>query len=109
MRTRRALYPARGDLLYHHVERAGFVTWKRRGTYDILTDARHFVERLDCEDNTAFAMWPMKDVGVTTVPGSSSYAHPELGRTEIRFGFPKPDDVLIEAGERLHQLRQLAG
>ena len=54
-------------------------------------------------------MWLMKDVGVTTVQGSSFYAHPELGRTEIRSGFPKPDDVLIEAGERLHQLRQLAG
>jgi aminotransferase len=100
---------ARRDPLYGHVERAGFVTWKRRGAYYILTDAGHFIERLGLENDTAFAMWLIKDVGVATVPGSSFYAHPELGRTKIRFCFPKTDDVLIDAGERLQKPRQLAG
>jgi aminotransferase len=54
-------------------------------------------------------MWLIKDVGVATVPGSSFYARPELGRTTIRFCLPKTDDVLIGAGERLQKLRQLAG
>jgi len=75
----------------------------------ILTDAGHFIKRLGLEDDTAFAMWLIKEVGVATVPGSSFYAHPELGRTKIRFCFPKTDDILIEAGERLQKLRQLAG
>lgn len=49
----------------------------------------------------------MKALGIATVPGSSSYAHAELGRTRIRFCFPKTDDVLREAGERLQKLRTL--
>jgi aminotransferase len=56
-------------------------------------------------DDTAFAMWLIERVGVATVPGSSFYAHPELGRTKIRFCFPKTDDMLRDAGERLLKLR----
>ena len=55
-------------------------------------------------DDTAFAMFLIKEVGVATVPGSSFYAHPELGRTKIRFCFPKTDDVLLDAGQRLQRL-----
>ena len=47
----------------------------------------------------------IKEVGVATVPGSSFYAHPELGRTKIRFCFPKTDDMLRDAGERLLKLQ----
>ena len=57
------------------------------------------------KDDTAFAMWLIEHVGVATVPGSSFYAHPELGRTKIRFCFPKTDAVLRDAGERLLKLR----
>jgi aminotransferase len=100
-------YQARRDLLFGCVERAGFVAWKPRGAYYILTDAAHFIKALGLEDDTAFAMWLVKEVGVATVPGSSFYAHPELGRTKIRFCFPKTDDMLREAGERLQKLRTL--
>jgi aminotransferase len=51
-------------------------------------------------------MYLVKEVGVTTVPGSSFYAHPELGKTKIRFCFPKTDDMLEEAGRRLQKLKQ---
>ena len=104
----REAYQARRDLLFGHVEQAGFVAWKPRGAYYILTDAAHFMKALHLADDTAFAMWLIKEVGVATVPGSSFYAHPELGRTKIRFCFPKTDDILIEAGERLQKLRTLA-
>jgi aminotransferase len=102
-------YQARRNLLFDYVERAGFVTWKPRGAYYILTEAGHFIKRLGLADDTAFAMWLIKEVGVATVPGSSFYAHPELGRTKVRFCFPKTDDVLVDAGERLQKLRTLAG
>jgi aspartate/methionine/tyrosine aminotransferase len=105
----REAYQARRDLLFRQVEAAGFVAYKPRGAYYILTDAAHFIKRLGLADDTAFAMWLIKEVGVATVPGSSFYAHPELGRTKIRFCFPKTDDVLIEAGERLQKLRTLGG
>ena len=100
----RERYQARRDLLFEQVEAAGFVAWKPRGAYYILTDAAHFMKRYDCADDTAFAMHLIRAIGVATVPGSSFYAHTELGRTKIRFCFPKTDDILIEAGRRLQKL-----
>src|SRR5436190_1056035 len=101
----REMYQAKRDLLFGRLLKAGFVAWKPRGAYYILTDAAHFLERYGIEDDTAFAMFLIKHIGVATVPGSSFYAHPELGRTKIRFCFPKTDEVLQEAGERLQKLR----
>ncbi|MCI4364360.1 MAG: aminotransferase class I/II-fold pyridoxal phosphate-dependent enzyme, partial [Thermoplasmata archaeon] len=98
-------YQARRDLLWGYVEKAGFVAWKPRGAYYILTDVAHFLRQHKVEDDTAFAMWLITHVGVATVPGSSFYAHPELGRTKIRFCFPKTQAVLRDAGERLLKLR----
>jgi aminotransferase len=101
----RRAYQARRDLLLGALDRAGFVTWKPGGAYYILTDVGHFMARHGIGDDTAFAMFMVKEVGVATVPGSSFYAHPELGRTKIRFCFPKTHDLLREAGERLQHLR----
>jgi aspartate/methionine/tyrosine aminotransferase len=80
----------------------------RYGTFDglQLDPDRHVTV---CCGSTETMLSTFEEVGVATVPGSSFYAHPELGRTKIRFCFPKTDDVLIEAGERLQKLRQLAG
>ncbi|MET0850148.1 MAG: aminotransferase class I/II-fold pyridoxal phosphate-dependent enzyme [Candidatus Rokuibacteriota bacterium] len=100
----RESYQARRDLLFGQVESAGFVAWKPRGAYYVLTDVAHFMKQHGCADDTEFAMFLIKEIGVATVPGSSFYAHPELGRTKIRFCFPKTDDMLIEAGERLQKL-----
>ncbi len=100
----RESYQARRDLLFGQVESAGFVAWKPRGAYYILTNVAHFMKQHGCADDTEFAMFLIKEIGVATVPGSSFYAHPELGRTKIRFCFPKTDDMLIEAGQRLQKL-----
>ena len=103
----REAYQARRDLLWSYVERAGFVAWKPKGAYYILTDVTRFMKATGIQDDYAFAMYLIKEVGVATVPGSSFYAHTELGRTKIRFCFPKTDDILREAGERLQKLRAL--
>src|SRR5687768_3795237 len=103
----RDAYQARRDLLWDYVERAGFVAWKPQGAYYILTDVAHFMKAAGIADDYAFAMYLIEEVGVATVPGSSFYAHTELGRTKIRFCFPKTDDMLREAGERLLKLRAL--
>jgi aminotransferase len=100
----RESYRARRDLLLGYVERAGFVAYKPHGAYYILTDVAHFMKRYGVEDDTAFAMFLIKEVGVATVPGSSFYAHADLGKTKIRFCFPKTDDILRDAGERLQKL-----
>jgi aminotransferase len=104
----REMYQAKRDLLLGALEGAGFVTHRPSGAYYVLTDVEHFLKRHRFEDDTAFAMFLVKEVGVATVPGSSFYAHPELGRTKIRFCFPKTDDLLREAGERLSKLQKLA-
>src|SRR5215510_1780317 len=100
----RQSYQARRDLLFGKVQEAGFVAWEPKGAYYILTDVAHFMERHGCQDDHEFAMFLIKNIGVATVPGSSFYAHGELGRTKIRFCFPKTDDLLIEAGSRLQKL-----
>ena len=102
--TWRESYQARRDLLLGKVKEAGFVAYEPKGAYYILTDAAHFLSRYGCRDDHEFAMFLIKEVGVATVPGSSFYAHAELGRTKIRFCFPKTDDMLIEAGRRLQKL-----
>ena len=101
----REMYQAKRDLLLGLVESAGFVAYKPGGAYYILTEAAHLLERFGCPDDTAFALYLVKEVGVATVPGSSFYAHPELGRTKIRFCFPKTDEMLKDAGQRLQKLR----
>ncbi len=103
----RDAYQARRDLLWGYVERAGFVAWKPQGAYYILTDVTRFMKATGIQDDYAFAMYLIKEVGVATVPGSSFYAHTDLGLTKIRFCFPKTDDMLREAGERLQKLRAL--
>ena len=100
----RESYQARRDLLRGQLDKAGFRTFDVQGAYYILTECAHFLERYGLPDDTAFAMYLIKEVGVATVPGSSFYAHPELGRTKIRFCFPKTDDVLLDAGQRLQRL-----
>jgi aminotransferase len=100
----REAYQARRDLLRGQLDKAGFRTFDPQGAYYILTECAHFLERYGLHDDTAFAMFLVKEVGVATVPGSSFYAHPELGRTKIRFCFPKTDDVLLDAGQRLQRL-----
>jgi L-glutamine---4-(methylsulfanyl)-2-oxobutanoate aminotransferase len=99
-------YQARRDLLLGKVEEAGFVAYKPRGAYYVLTEAQHFMKQHGCRDDHEFALHLIRQIGVATVPGSSFYAHAELGRTKIRFCFPKTDDMLIEAGRRLQKLRQ---
>jgi aspartate/methionine/tyrosine aminotransferase len=97
-------YQARRDLLLGELKGAGFVAYEPKGAYYILTDVAHFLQRHGCRDDHEFAMFLVKEIGVATVPGSSFYAHAELGRTKIRFCFPKTDDVLMEAGRRLQKL-----
>ncbi len=102
----REMYQAKRDLLFGLVESAGFVAYKPKGAYYLLTEVGHFLDRLNCPDDTTFALHLVKEMGVATVPGSSFYAHQELGRTKIRFCFPKTDELLKEAGQRLQRLKQ---
>ena len=56
------------------------------------------------EDDVTFARRLVADPGIAVVPGSSFYSRPELGRTKIRFAFPKRTETLAEAARRLAEL-----
>ncbi len=80
---------------------AGFSCHPPEGAYYIMTDITDF----GFPDDTAFAQWLVKEIGVGGVPGSSFYSRSELGKTKFRFMFSMADELLIEAGERLMQIK----
>ncbi len=78
-------YRARRDALVPALEGAGFRVFRPSGAYYVMTD----IAELGGEDDVAFALWLVESVRVAAVPGSSFYSRRELGRTKIRFAFPK--------------------
>jgi aminotransferase len=90
-------YRARRDLLLEILQRHGFRAYRPDGAYYVMTDVADFGFASDVE----LAFHLVREHGVATVPGSSFYSRPELGRTKIRFAFPKRLETLRRADERL--------
>ena len=80
---------------------AGFRCQPPEAAYYIMTDISDF----GFPDDTAFAHWLVKEIGVGGVPGSSFYSRPHLGITKFRFMFSMSDDILDEAGDRLMKIK----
>jgi aspartate/methionine/tyrosine aminotransferase len=97
-------YRARRDLLIPALRRAGFRIHEPAGAYYVMTDIRDLAE--PGEDDVAFARRLIEDPGVAAVPGSSFFSDPELGRTKVRFAFPKRLETLAAAAERLERVRR---
>jgi aminotransferase len=105
-------YQAKRDLLQAALVEAGFRSVSPEGAYYILAD---FGELADVAaaggapvDDTGFAVWLSREVGVTPVPGSSFYREGG-GRSQVRFVFCKTEDVLAEAAKRLRGIGRGAG
>ena len=98
--TLAAKYLERRDTLVTALNSAGFRTYLPNGAYYVMTD----VSSLTDQDDVTFARTLTESPGVATVPGSSFYSRPELGRTKIRFAFPKKRETLLAAAERLATL-----
>ena len=96
-----ANYRERRDTLVASLDAAGFRTFVPDGAYYVMTD----ITALTDDDDVTFARALTASPGVATVPGSSFYSRPELGRTKIRFAFPKKLETLNAAAERLATLR----
>ena len=95
-------YRARRDLLLPALRTAGFRVHEPAGAYYVMTDIADLVR--DGEDDVAFAMRLIAEPGVAAVPGSSFFSRPHLGRTKLRFAFPKRHETLSAAAERLARL-----
>jgi aminotransferase len=93
-------YLERRSILVPALEAAGFRVHRPAGAYYVMTDIRDLTD----EDDVAFAHRLIRDPGVAAVPGSSFFSRPELGRTKLRFAFPKRRETLEAAASRLAHL-----
>src|SRR4051794_39270920 len=93
-------YRERRDTLVASLDAAGFRTFVPDGAYYVMTE----ITALTNDDDVTFARALTASPGIATVPGSSFYSRPELGRNKIRFAFPKKLETLAAAAERLAQI-----
>ena len=98
-----AMYRGKRDLLHAALVEAGFRCRAPEGAYYILSDFTGLGP--PGADDTAFAVWLSRVVGVTPVPGSSFYRDGG-GRSVVRFVFCKTEEILGEAARRLRGLRR---
>ncbi len=100
-----AMYEEKRDLMLRILAGAGFRAFTPHGAYYIMTDISEF----GAQDDVAFAHRLVREVGVATVPGSSFYHAPALGRSYIRFAFPKRPETLAQVQDRLARVREVVG
>jgi aspartate/methionine/tyrosine aminotransferase len=93
-------YRERRDVLHGALVAAGFDCSPPSGAYYVLAG----FSRLSDEPDDTFARRMAAEIGVATVPGSSFFHDPALGRDLVRFAFCKRVDTLTEAGRRLQEL-----
>ena len=93
------------------LEDTGFIVYRPRGAYYIMTDISRF--HFPAEDprfastskDVAFAKYLVQEIGVACVPGSSFYNHPQDGASQVRFTFCKKEETLAAAEQRFGKLR----
>jgi aminotransferase len=93
-------YRERRELLLTALAASSLRPFVPDGAYYVMAD----IGAVTDEDDVTFARRLVADPGVATVPGSSFYSRPELGRTKIRFAFPKRAETLADAAERLSRM-----
>ena len=93
-------YRERRDILVAALETAGFRASRPDGAYYVMTD----ISGLSEDDDVTFCRRLVQSPGVAAVPGSSFYSRPELGRSKVRFAFPKTRATIDAAAGRLQML-----
>jgi aminotransferase len=94
-------YQERREFFSRVLEETGFRIYRPHGAYYIMTDIGHF----GFSDDVAFAFYLVEKFGVATVPGSSFYSRSSLGKTKVRFCFPKKRETLQQAAEKLRYFK----
>jgi aspartate/methionine/tyrosine aminotransferase len=94
-------YRDRREVLMTALEAAGFRASRPDGAYYVMTD----IGGLTDDDDDTFCRRLVETPGVAAVPGSSFYSRRELGRTKVRFAFPKTRATLDAAADRLRLLQ----
>jgi L-glutamine---4-(methylsulfanyl)-2-oxobutanoate aminotransferase len=92
-------YTKKRDFLMKALQGMGFECLKPQGAYFILADFSSVWKG----DDKSFAEHMVKDGGVATVPASSFFATPGMGKKQVRLAFPKKDKTLREAAARMQK------
>lgn len=93
-------YRARRDLLVAALQKAGFKCRPPEGAYYVLAEFTA-IRKMPADE---FARWLTIEGGVATVPGTSFFSDPAMGRDYTRFAFCKTEDMLRGAVARLEKL-----
>jgi aminotransferase len=94
-----AKYRERRQTMRDILAAADLPAFMPQGAYYMLADISRF-GLTDLE----MARLLVEEIGVAIVPGTSFYANKDLGRTLIRFAFPKKPETLAAARDRLLKL-----
>lgn len=97
-------YDDKRKFLVRTLNETGFRAREPEGAYYVMADFSALRPQKDMDD-TQFAHWLVKDVGLAGVPASSFFSKKELGRDHIRFHFAKSMPTLEAAKSRLEKLR----
>jgi aminotransferase len=92
-------YTERRALLLAGLRECGFQPNPPAGAYYVMAG----IESLTELDDVAFARRLIETAAVATVPASSFYASPELGRRHVRFSFPKRLETIERGTEALRR------
>jgi aspartate/methionine/tyrosine aminotransferase len=94
-------YQERRDAIVTGLQECGFSVESPDGAYYVMAG----FESLGFNDDVAFARHLIEKAAVATVPASSFYHDPAMGRGQVRFSFPKKIETIergLEALRRLH-------
>jgi aspartate/methionine/tyrosine aminotransferase len=99
-------YTQRRDVMMAYLAEAGFDALSPEGAYYTIAGYQDLPIPQAKWNETEFALWLTKSVGVAVVPMSSFYTEPSYGRGRVRFAFPKKLETLHMAGQRLLAMRE---
>jgi aminotransferase len=95
-------YQERRDAIVGGLQDCGFEASAPDGAYYVMAGIKGF----GADDDVAFGRRLIEEVAVATVPGSSFYHDPSLGRGYIRFSFPKRLETIERGLTALRTLRR---
>jgi len=94
-------YQERRDAIVAGLQECGFTASSPDGAYYVMAG----IEAFGADDDVAFARRLIEEAAVATVPASSFYHDPSLGRGHIRFSFPKKLDTIERGLAALRTMR----
>ncbi|TMF53361.1 MAG: aminotransferase class I/II-fold pyridoxal phosphate-dependent enzyme [Chloroflexi bacterium] len=94
-------YQERRDAIVGGLQECGFEVSAPDGAYYVMAG----IESFGAADDISFARRLIEEAAVATVPASSFYHDPALGRGHIRFSFPKKIETIERGLAALRPLR----